>query len=247
MLNRKKWNKKQIISSLLMAFFIITGSCAQNQCTPLEYIIGKWKCVKVRTGKTDLYNPIEIKSSILNIEKQKLYYTEGKFKASCKFQKWVIDTSTDALEDIQKWYKKKDRYGFYGFDGIPISGQMDTVWGAVSMALKQDTIIIGWGGDYFWMIKLSKETEEYNGVGTSKKEYTLKTEASDLKITYDFFKEPDQLKISDQNGNEIYHTDMTATEGKRVITIPLNGVKKITFNIASEEMSSKWWFKAEIQ
>jgi len=113
--------------------------------------------------------------------------------------------------------------------------------------LKQDTLINDCGGDYYVRVKVPYETKEYTGTGSDKKELVLSTQAYNLKLTYDFFKEPDKLAVYDQNGKELYHTDMTATNGKQVIVIPIVGVTKLTFKITSEVQSSQWSFKAETE
>lgn len=90
-----------------------------------------------------------------------------------------------------------------------------------------------------------KIVKDYSGTGSSTKELSLTGKETALKLSYEFYKEPDQLIVEDQNGKQLFKTEMTATNGMQTATVPLNGVSKLVFKINSEQPNSKWRFKVE--
>ena len=70
---------------------------------------------------------------------------------------------------------------------------------------------------------------------------------TELKLSYDFYKEPDQLVITDRNGKELFNTEMVATNGRKTAEISLRGVTKLVLKVESSKPSSKWRIKVEIK
>lgn len=90
-------------------------------------------------------------------------------------------------------------------------------------------------------------TEDYTGTGSQEKEILLSGYETELRLSYEFYKEADQLTITDKSGKELFATEMTATDGRRTKEIPLRGVTRLVFKVTSSEASSKWKVKAEIK
>ena len=93
----------------------------------------------------------------------------------------------------------------------------------------------------------TNKSQNYTGTGTTTKELSLSGKETAIKLSYEFYKEPDQLIIEDQNGKQLYKTEMIATNEAQKTTVSLNGVVKLVFKIKSEQPNSKWRFKVELQ
>jgi len=68
-----------------------------------------------------------------------------------------------------------------------------------------------------------------------------------LKLSYEFYKEPDQLILEDKSGKVLFNTDRIATSKRKTIEIPLKGVTKLVFKISNEQNNSKWKINVEIK
>jgi hypothetical protein len=77
------------------------------------------------------------------------------------------------------------------------------------------------------------------------KEIFLSGYETELNLSYDFFKNADQLLIEDNNGKEIFSTEMTATRGVR--EIPLRGKTKLVLKVTSSQEESRWRIISEIK
>lgn len=89
--------------------------------------------------------------------------------------------------------------------------------------------------------------KEFSGTGSKTEELPITGVATVLNLSYEFYKEADQLTITDQNGRELFSTEMTATNGRMTKEIPLRGVTKLVFKVTSSDASSKWKIKAQIK
>lgn len=81
-------------------------------------------------------------------------------------------------------------------------------------------------------------------IAISKRKYTTIT------LSYDFYREPDQLIVEDQQGNILFKTEMTGTERKQVKEIDLSNnrnIEKLFFKINTGKTTSKWKFNVEIK
>ena len=90
-------------------------------------------------------------------------------------------------------------------------------------------------------------TKEFSGTGSQCKEILLSGYETELKLSYDFYENADQLIIEDKSGKELFSTKMTATNGRRTKELPLRGITKLVFKVTSSQESSKWKIKAEIK
>lgn len=89
--------------------------------------------------------------------------------------------------------------------------------------------------------------EAYSGSGSQTKEIVLSGYETELKLTYDFYKESDQLIIEDRSGKRLFSTDMIATNGRRIAEVPLRGATRLVFKVTSSASSSKWKIKVEVK
>ena len=91
------------------------------------------------------------------------------------------------------------------------------------------------------------KSQNYSGKGSMTNEQSLTGKESTIKLNYDFYGEPDQLIIENQNGRELFKTEKLATNGIKTTTVKINSVTKLVFKIKSEQPNSKWRFKVEVQ
>lgn len=111
--------------------------------------------------------------------------------------------------------------------------------------LKQDTLINLCGGYTFYLMKAYDDIKEFNGAGTSTQELVLKEGAKEAKVSYEFFKDLDQLTIEDQNGNKLFETAMISTNAEQSVTIPLKNITTLALKIKSQSSDSRWKIKVE--
>jgi len=91
------------------------------------------------------------------------------------------------------------------------------------------------------------KVENYSGSGSTTKKLQLTGKETALKLSYEFYKEPDELIIYDQNGKELHRTSMRVTTKNETVTINLSGIIKLIFKIESKDMTSKWKFSVEVK
>ncbi len=88
--------------------------------------------------------------------------------------------------------------------------------------------------------------KNYVGTGSQEKEIYLSGYETELKISLDFYSKADLLKAIDENGEELFSTGMTGTNGIKEYDIVLSGQTKLIFKIISSKSSSKWKFTAKL-
>ena len=86
------------------------------------------------------------------------------------------------------------------------------------------------------------DNQEYSGNGSLTKELNLTGKETFLSVKYEFYKEPDELLIYDQNRKEIFRTGMRITTKSETETIEISNVTKLIFKVKSKELKSKWNF-----
>ncbi|NCP61508.1 MAG: hypothetical protein GW839_14620 [Flavobacteriales bacterium] len=95
--------------------------------------------------------------------------------------------------------------------------------------------------------KYREINEDHTGTGNQLKEILLSGYETVLKLSYEFYKEPDQLILEDKSGKVLFNTDRIATSKRKTIEIPLKGVTKLVFKISNEQNNSKWKINVEIK
>jgi hypothetical protein len=89
-------------------------------------------------------------------------------------------------------------------------------------------------------------SEEFTGTGSQEKEILLSGYETRLKLSYELYKEADQLTIMDGEGKELFVIEMNTTNGIRSREIPLKGVTRLVLKIKSSETGSAWRVAIEI-
>lgn len=87
----------------------------------------------------------------------------------------------------------------------------------------------------------------FNGSGTSVKEFPLTGNEHVLNLSYEFFSDPDELIVYDQDGKELYRSGMKGTKQVEHVAIPVNKVTKLTVKINAEAVASRWKFAVNPQ
>ncbi len=256
------------INNIILAGLLLFSSCknqAQNVNNPSEYIYGQWKCEKYLWSELGRYTLVQvdsIKKSILHIEKDKIYFDKIKFIDTCKFSSSTIQTSKlfDKKNEEYYWFEEGDKRllplkhtgvlpSMYTKEQLSKIDLIDL--GCVSelsiLYLKQDTLILNYiAGVIFYMTKVP-DVRTYTGTRSSTKELSLSGKETTIKLSYEFYKEPDQLVIEDQTGKELFKTEKLATNAMKTATLQLNGTTKLIFKIKSDDPTSQWRFKIELQ
>jgi hypothetical protein len=257
------------INKIIIIGLIILSSNknqAQGINNSSDYIYGKWKVEKelskqyTKFGTNDVG---KIKESILHIEKNKIYFENINFVDTCFFTKSKIRVSElfDKKNDEYYWFEEGDKLLL----PLKYTGPLPTIYTKKQLKeiylidlgcgydlsilyLKQDTLILNYlGGVTFFLTKLSNEVKEYKGNGNSTKELLLTGKETSIKLDYEFYKEPDQLILEDQNGKQLFKTEVTTTNGVKTTSVRLNKVTKIVFKVKSKLPNSVWRFKIELQ
>lgn len=89
--------------------------------------------------------------------------------------------------------------------------------------------------------------EKYSSKGTQNKTIDLSGYERDLKISYEFFKEPDELIIEDRNGKVLFSTKMKTTKEEQTTEVDLKGVTQLFFKVNCSEPESKWKFSLSVK
>jgi ABC-type transport system involved in multi-copper enzyme maturation permease subunit len=113
-------------------------------------------------------------------------------------------------------------------------------------------VFVGYCIAYFAIKQLHKHPvsapmNKYQGTGSTTKDLSLTGKETTLKLSYEFYKKPDELIVYDQNGDELHHTGMRVTTKAETVMINLNGVTKLVFKIESKDVSSKWRFSVDVK
>jgi hypothetical protein len=88
---------------------------------------------------------------------------------------------------------------------------------------------------------------KFSGNGNQTKELNLIGYEKVLKLSYEFYKESDELIIYDQNEKEIYKTGLRATTKPETYILKLSEITKLVFKINSNDSASKWKFSVELK
>lgn len=257
------------ISNILLSGLLLFPSSknqAQNISNSTEYIYGQWKYEKhlwSGLGRYTLAQVNSIKKSILHIERDKIFFDKIKFIDTCNFSSSKITTSNlfDRKNEEYTWFEEGDKRLL----PIKYTGLLPSVYtkeqlskinlidlGCVSelsiLYLKQDTLILNYvAGVIFFLTKVPDKYYYYTGTGKTTKELSLNGNETTLKLSYEFFKDPDQLVIEDQSGKELFKTERLATKGINLTSVKLSGVTKLIFKVKSEQPNSLWRIKVELQ
>lgn len=94
-----------------------------------------------------------------------------------------------------------------------------------------------------FLCEKQKTSIKFTGSGSMVKEYLLKGKESELKLSYEFFSDPDELIVYDQSGKALYNSGMQSTKQTVSVNIPLVGVEKLVFKINTKSSKSQWRYE----
>lgn len=90
-------------------------------------------------------------------------------------------------------------------------------------------------------------SKEYAGIGNQTEEILLSGYETELKLSYEFYKNPGKLVVEDRNGKVLFSMEVEEINKKSIQEIPLRGVTKLVFKVISNEETSNWKIKVEIK
>jgi hypothetical protein len=111
--------------------------------------------------------------------------------------------------------------------------------------ISSEEIIIEYKSTFFFLKRVGSSEprkENFSGAGSITKEMTLTGKETSIKLSYDFYKEPDELIVYDQNNKELHRSGMRATAGTMTEVINIYNVTKLVFKVETKETNSKWKF-----
>jgi hypothetical protein len=96
-------------------------------------------------------------------------------------------------------------------------------------------------------ISYQEISKTYTGIGNQTEEILLTGYETELKLSYEFYKNPGKLVVEDRNGKVLFSTEVAEINKKRIQEIPLRGVTKLVFKVVSSEKGCNWKTKVEIK
>lgn len=84
-------------------------------------------------------------------------------------------------------------------------------------------------------VAINTNVNKFSRIGNQTKELNLTGRENVLKLSYDFYKEADELLIYDQKEKELYRIDIRAKVKTETATINLAGVTKLVFKIKGND------------
>lgn len=102
-------------------------------------------------------------------------------------------------------------------------------------------------GAFFRFTKYQPEIPKTMGYGSTIRQFPLTGKEISIDIFYEFFTDPDELSIYDQDGKELFRSGMTNTNKAMNKTINLKNVTKVVFKVNSKVPNSRWsfWFNTK--
>jgi len=155
-------NFKQLIRKIIpvVVLFIFVSCYFQTETkNRSDLIYGKWKCVKHDYGGFNSFTFEQaeaIRKSILNIEKNKIFYMNNSTVGVCEYSKFIIsnwDTTLYTGLIIEFRYTKKELSKIQVFNPVDEKGNFACYNDCAKFFLKQDTLINVCGGYTFYLIK----------------------------------------------------------------------------------------------
>jgi hypothetical protein len=261
------------INNILIVGLLMLCSC-KNQAQPYQLskepyniVYGQWKHVYHewhQYGKLNTVQVDSLKHVLFKIGKDKAYFENISFIDTCSFSTSDIKISKlfdKANKWEYSWYEDGEQFLLRPKDVGPLiyrytkeelseinKIELGCEYGVGILYLKQDTLILNYiGGVTLFMTKQPYAFESYTGTGSITKELKLTGKETTLKLSYEFYKEADELIVYDQNGKELDRTGMQATTKEVTETINIYDVTKLVFKIESKEANSKWKFSVMVE
>jgi hypothetical protein len=223
-----------------MIFLVSNSACSQNSTNK---VIGSWLYKGVSNNKKQVIECPDVlvfnkdgNYSILNE-----CYGDDIENPLVEQGQWIFDSKEKTIK--LKSRKFSTNYTFHDSSPILILYINESTDKSLKICFNNGKCI----AENYEKTHDDNKVEDYRGIGGTVKELHLNGKVTSIKLSYEFYKEPDQLIVEDQNGKQLFKTGMTATHRMQSTTVPLNGVSKLFFKINSEQPNSKWRFKVELQ
>ena len=251
---------------------IITLSLGQS-CyaqTITEHIQGSWglssdyefpDVIIFRSdGKYFVYNSNSVNTESIGLKenlKGNDILINGVYTSMTEMGVWNFNPSTKKLllkerKILQAWTDFSETYGKsfeLNFNMTEITDSLITICYEKNQQLLCDKYEKNWSyisskGDKMYYKEILKEI---SGVGSMSKDILLSGYETELELSFEFYKEPDELIIYDQNNKVLHRTGIRATTRVETATINLSGITKLVFKIESEEATSKWKISVDVK
>ena len=82
--------------------------------------------------------------------------------------------------------------------------------------------------------------KKYIGTGSKTYEIDLEDRQTTIELLYEFYTEPDELLLYDQNGKELFRSGMMKTQKAVSKMINVSGVTKMILKIDTKDANSRW-------
>jgi hypothetical protein len=158
------------------------------------------------------------------------------------------------FENIYKWFKIKEDslYVIKLASGISLTKDSKVKIKRIKaypyeFAYDGEFLYLPSNGGFFRFTRYQPEIPKNMGHGSTIKQFTLSGKESSIDISFEFFTDPDELSVFDQDGNELFRSGIMNTDKVINQTINLKNVTKLVFKIDSKASNSRWsfWFNAK--
>lgn len=248
--------------------FLLLGSCQLLAQTPKEYSFDlqqfkscwlKDMVYESNGGRYTLEDVESMKGKVICFDKKSTdLLGDTVINARYSIKKESTETFTvrnfQVFKDIPKWFKiNKDSLFVVRLTSGKSITQSPT---ARIKTIKAYPYEFAYDGNYLYMplngslFRFEKKQSGKQwivGTGTTVKELPLTGKERTLNLSYEFFSDPDELIIYDQNSKELYWSGMKGTKRVESVTVPINKVTKLTVKINSEVTTSRWKFVLDPQ
>jgi len=251
-----------------LTFFIVIASVCQTnaQSTKSRFKINDFKCCwqleKIVYESGGMYGSADearLKGTVICFNKDTINIlgdtiTEARYTIKKESTEAFTVRNFQVFQDIPKWFgitvdsvyniKLSGKYNTKDALGNPSQSKTD-----YELAFDGAYLYLNDGnGSLFKLTKYHKNaTKRYVGSGSTIKQFTLSGKEKSLNLFYEFYTDPDEIIVYDQNDKELYHSEMVSTNQEKKINIKLYNTNKLTIKIISKAANSRWafWFDAK--
>lgn len=249
-----------------MIFLLCNSSCSQNVS---EKILGEWMIensydcewtsdliIFRSDNKYLIYNDFDFVAIIDENtlpEFSILMDERGSVTALTETGSWIYNQSTNQIILTERNFIKKISFfnEYYGKGDKLIFEVRNITFDSLDICDREkkcNTYIKNYNPRSNWIrIFYREQVESYIGKGSQEKIIYLSGYETELKISYNFFEEADQLTVTDKNGKKLFTTEMVTTSGRRTKEVTLRGVTELILKVKSSKPSSKWELELDIK
>lgn len=254
---------KKLLKLILFITLISNSACSQNSSNVMH---GKWTLEMSNDG--DWYPDIIIFKS----DNKYLVYNDMDFvgmpnitteydiitdiqtaTALTETGNWIYNSSANQIILSERnFIKEKSLFNDYYGKGETLVFEVKNITDKkvilCSKGNKCDTYIKNYNPRDASNITFYRELkEEYTGTNNQTQEILLSGYETELNLSYEFFKESDELIIEDRSGKVLFSTEMVTTDEVQTVEIDLRGVTQLIFKINCSKPESKWKYSVDIK